>query len=126
MKTYIAVYKTRTVDEYEFRDARELKLIKAENQEIALQKAYEIHCGEAFDEGAPPLPASFENQAREISDERDMFSVPPGIGEWTTVDGHPAFQLGDDSPGVDRGCILWVKSVTEVPEADTEVLRRYL
>ena len=55
-----------------------------------------------------------------------MFSVPPSIGSWTTVDGHPAFELGDDSSGVDRGCILWVESVTEVPNADAEVLRRYL
>jgi len=126
MKTYIAVYKTRTVDDYDSRDDRELKLIRAENQDIALQKAYEIHCFEAFEEGAPPLPPLFDMPTPEISDEGDMFSEPADIGEWTTVDGHPAFQLGDDSSGVDKECILWVASVTEVPDSDAEVLRRYL
>lgn len=126
MKNYLIVYSTRTIDIFDFRDDQSLGLITAENQQDALRLAYEHQCSEAFDEDAPPLPPRLDEPTPGFCDDGTWLSVPAGIGEWTTANGHPAFQLGDAGSGVDHGCILWIDSVTEVPGADAEVHRRYL
>ncbi len=114
LNTYLVSYGLGTVGIWEHRDNYWRGLVEAQSLVAAEKIAMESHCPEAFEE-----------EEDEDNDENSDMSVE-GHGTWLEWNGHEAFKFGDNHSEVDRGCVFWIESVVEVPEADAVVLREHL